>query len=257
MKHDYCMLLMLGCLIASSFSYGSEEPQSSQPVKLVTGDNYFPYAYDGLPEGGWSVAVIAAVFAKMEQPIETEIVPWNRGLMWTEEGQYLGTYPYVYSNQRNEKFLYSEAINKVPARIYVARNSGITEIGHLQGKRLCIPHGYSAEGIYAELLLQWRMVMIRAQNGMACIRHVEKGWSDVGLTNGYMTSEVNRERFGIGSDLVILAHELDPIPLYFVISRSYPDAQTWINRFNTALKTLIDTGEKQQIDEKYRQWLSQ
>lgn len=255
MKHGYIRLVLVGCLLVSFFSPGTE-PRQQNPVKLVTGDNYFPYAHDSVPGGGWSVAIVAAIFAQMNQPVETEIVPWNRGLMWTEKGQYLGTYPYVYSNQRDEKFLYSAAINKVPARIYVARNSGITEIEHLQRKRLCIPHGYSTEGIYADLVRNWNMVMIRAQNGMACIRHVEKGWSDVGLTNGYMTNEVNRERFGIDSDLIILGHELEPIPLYFLISRSYPDAQTWISRFNNALKTLIETGKKEQIDERYRQWLS-
>lgn len=248
------MIFFIACL-SSQVLYALSVPDNN--IKLVTGDDYFPFAHHAVPSGGWSKAIVEAAFTEMGLRTKTDMVPWNRGLMWVAEGKYLGTYPYIYSEQRHQQFIYSQPINKVPVRIYVSRKSGITNMSQLQGKRLCLPHGYSSAGIYTELTQTWNMVLNRVQDGMGCIRHVEKGWSDVGLTNGYLSNEVNRERFGIDATLVVWPEPLDPVPLYFIIARTYPDAEQWMSRFNAALDVLEKSGRRERIDSQYRRWLSQ
>ncbi|WP_088328373.1 transporter substrate-binding domain-containing protein [Lacimicrobium sp. SS2-24] len=251
-SNSLCALGLCLSLILST----AASSELSKSVTLVTNDDYFPYAHESVPGGGWSKAIVEAVFDEMGIDTETHKLPWSRGLMWTGQGKYLGTYPYIYSAERAESFYYSVPINRVPVKLYVSRTSGITDPEHLHGKSLCLPHGYSKAGVYAYLTERWNMVMHRAQDGVGCFLQVEKGWSDAGLTNGYLSEPNNLARFDMDSSLAILPIELDSEALHFLISKDYPNASVWVARFNNALDKITETGKRARIDAHYQQWLS-
>jgi polar amino acid transport system substrate-binding protein len=123
----------------------AQEPQPAEDsgFKITTGSSYFPYVDEKALAGGWSLAVIDAVFKQMGQQISIETLPGQRGYKWASEGRYLGTFPYVFTSARAELFFYSKPINLIPIHIYTKRNRVLPSLSDLLDARLCLPYGYS------------------------------------------------------------------------------------------------------------------
>ncbi|MFT2092491.1 substrate-binding periplasmic protein [Paraglaciecola sp. 2405UD69-4] len=225
-----------------------ELPQTGS-VKLATGRNYAPFVDDSLPEGGWSVDVIKQTFKQLDLNIELDIVPWERALKWTKDNQVLAAFPFVYSEARAQQFIYSDPINYVPIHMYVAQNSDYLSIEQLKGKRLCYPLDYSIGAIEQGIIDRFNFVVNRAKDGFACVKHVTKGWSDAGITNGYI--DATRIKVGDKKQPAIRVFDelLGNIPLYLVVGKHHPHAQNWIEEFNHGLKLLETSGKRSSIDQ--------
>ncbi|MBO1256884.1 transporter substrate-binding domain-containing protein [Alteromonas sp. 5E99-2] len=249
----YNILVLLCMLFAACHSVADE---SEDDTKLVTGDTYFPYISDRLPNGGWSQSIVKAIFNKMGMPIKIDSLPWSRGYQWAYEGVYFGTFPYVYNDQRGQEFLFSNPINTVPMRIFVAANSDIGDIDSLSGKLLCLPYGYNLDATSEQLFKKLKIVVNRAKDAAGCAGQVLKGWSDFGLTNGYFEDTELKARFGSVDSISILEQPFGEVSLHFIISRNIPDANTYMRKFNNALFELEISGEKALIDEHFLTLLS-
>lgn len=248
-----CLLMILLLVFISVFSsFGiTQQALVKGKVRLATGEGYSPFIDNKLPDGGWSTSLIKQTFNKLYLDTTIEILPWDRALKWTQEGKFLAAFPFVYSEQRAENFWFSAAINFVPVHMYVASNSTFTSPDQLKGKRLCFPFSYSLDSIEQGIVDKYQMKINRVKDGIGCVKHVQKGWSDAGLTNGYINanklpkSEVN------DISIVIFPEQLALIPLYLVISKDYPNAEKWIAEFEHAFSLLVKSGEKAAIDKRY------
>ncbi len=69
--------------------------EAGQTVRLVTGDDYRPFTDQALPQGGMITEIVDHVFQKMGYQAEIEFHSWSRGYTLSEEGAFLGTFPYV------------------------------------------------------------------------------------------------------------------------------------------------------------------
>ena len=251
------MLLLLGPLI-SFVCWGNPTSQAEHAeVNVTTGEGYFPYIDSKLSSGGWSQALVEQTFLLMGLGINVEVLPWSRGLKWTQDAKFLGTFPYVYSAERAEHFLFSSAINYVPIHMYVAANSDFKQIEQMQGKRLCIPHGYTIGQAEQLIITQYAMTVNRARDAIGCIGHVRRGWSDAGLTNGYVSPTKLTGAENGAAPIVIFEQQLSSEPLYFLISKSYPNAEQWMEKFNLAFAQLAANGQKHTIDQQFLQSITQ
>ncbi|MEP0356804.1 MAG: transporter substrate-binding domain-containing protein [Paraglaciecola sp.] len=247
----WLFLILLYQGLASS---EAQELSEKGAVKLATGEGYAPFVGENLLEGGWSVDVVKQTFKQLKLDMELEVVPWERALKWTQDKHVLAAFPFVYSEARAQQFLYSNPINYVPVHMYVAQNSDFLFIEQLKGKRLCFPFDYSIGAIEKIIIERFNMNVNRAKDGFACIQHVNKGWSDAGITNGY----IDATRINAGSDekedsIRVFDELLGNIPLYLVISKQYPQGQKWIEEFNHGLKLLESSGKKSTIDKLHMQ----
>jgi polar amino acid transport system substrate-binding protein len=226
------------------------------PLKLATGQSYSPYVDNNLPAGGWSVAIVQRALAFMSLRTEITILPWDRALKWTVEDKIFGTFPFVYSKKRADLFLFSKPINTVPIHMYASKNSSFTSLESLQTKRLCFPYDYSLSPIEQQIVNKFEMTINRVKDGISCIKHVHKGWSDAGLTNGYIDTNKLSSAQGEGKQINVFATELGLVPLHFVISKKRKDAQLWMDEFNYALSRLVDSGEISAINNQYLELLN-
>lgn len=243
---------LVGCVVASANENGTVRGK----IKITTGEGYFPFIDENFVEGGWSRAIINRVFSLMNLDVEVVILPWDRALLWTQEGKMLGAFPYVFSQERDSSFLYSMPINTVPIRLYGSPHGPFQTLNDIQGRRLCLPHGYSISHAVKDIIEQYSLSLNRAKNGKGCVGQVMRGWSDVGLTNGYVAADKLDKGDEQNEPIHIFSEELSSEPLYFLISKTYPDAQQWMNEFNYALEQLEKSGQKQKIDQYYLQVLA-
>ena len=249
------LLLKVWILLSALFSFycagNPSQAQNHSVVNLATGEGYFPYIDRKLMSGGWSQALVEQTFLLMGLDINVEVLPWSRGLKWTQDAKFLGTFPYVYSAERAEHFLFSVPINTVPIHMYVAANSAYKNIEQMQGKRLCIPHGYTIGQAEQLIVTQYAMSINRAKDAIGCIGQVRRGWSDAGLTNGYVAPDKLSDVDHGVAPIVIFEQQLSSEPLYFLIGKNYPDAQRWMDKFNQAFSQLQATGQKHKIDQMF------
>jgi polar amino acid transport system substrate-binding protein len=179
-----------------------------------------------------------------------EVLPWARALEWTKQQKILGAFPYVYSAKRAEELLFSDPINFVPVYLYVSKSSGIDSLTQLTGKSLCFPFDYSLSQLEEQVLKRFTMSVNLVKDGKGCIAHVQKGWSDAGLTNGYI--DANKIKTNEQQALHVFPQQVALIPLHFVVGKQRQDAQLWMNEFNNALGIIAKNGKKQSIDKRFR-----
>ncbi|MDO6837977.1 transporter substrate-binding domain-containing protein [Paraglaciecola chathamensis] len=222
-------------------------------IRLATGQGYYPFVSASLPQGGWSQALITQTFHQMGYEVDIHILPWSRGKMWTDEHRFLGTFPYVRSPKREQEYYFSVPINYIPVRFYVSRASNITDIQELSGKRLCLPYGYSDKFASGGIVDRLNLKINRVVDGAGCIGHVQRGWSDAGLTNSYVSlNEVTNTRL-IDDKLLVLPTEVEQVSVHFIISKSYPNGREWMDNFNQAVQQLSKDGTKAKIDHIFSQ----
>lgn len=250
---SYKIIVLLGMLFTACHTVAAE---SKSNTNLVTGDTYFPYISDRLPHGGWSQAIIKAVFKNMDMSVKVDSLPWSRGYQWTLDGVYDGTFPYVYNEKRNQEFLFSNPINTVPMRIFVAADSNISNFESLYKKLLCLPYGYNLDATSEQFVKKLKIAINHAKDAAGCAGQVLKGWSDFGLINGYFEEKELEERFGSFRDVRILEQELGQVSLHFIVSRNMPKANAYMTKFNSALLELESSGEKALIDKQFLTLLS-
>lgn len=232
-----------------------QKTKAAEAYSLVTGDSYFPYVSNSMPSGGWSKAVIMAVFDNMNIQPNVDVFPWARGYKYALENKYLGTFPYVYTEQRNREFLFSEPINAVPVSVYVSAQSGITGLDDLKRKILCLPFGYTLDAQLDSVLTELQIVINNARDAETCIKQVKYGRSDFGLINGYFSEDDLRDKFSSLNEIHVLSEEVAKVPLHFIISRTMDNAVQHMREFNTALKRIEQNGIRHKIDTEYLQLL--
>ncbi|MEP4889143.1 MAG: transporter substrate-binding domain-containing protein [Aliiglaciecola sp.] len=243
----------------SSFGIGQQANSPSQlnkKIALTTGSNYYPYVDPKAMNNGWSVSIVEAVFQQMGKQVDIDILPWQRGYKWTADGQYAGTFPYVFTEQRAESFVYSNPINLIPVRIYTNKSKVVKSLAELQKARLCLPYGYSLSREQRELIEKYQLVIHNATNAGGCVLQVAKGWSDLGFINGYLQSEKNTELFESLTKVNILQIPVANVPLFYIVSRQLKNAQQQIDQFNEALEQIEQSGVRREIDQRFEKFLS-
>ena len=220
-------------------------------VQLATGEGYSPFVDIKLPGGGWSTSLIRQTFNKLHLDTKIDVLPWNRALKWTQDGKFMAAFPYVYSKSRAESFLFSTPINFVPVHMYVASDSAFTTLEQLKNKRLCFPFSYSLDSLEHGIVDKYKMHINRAVDGVGCVKQVKKGWSDAGLTNGYIQADKLLKDDIEHNSIVIFPEQLALIPLHLIIGKDYPNAEKWLAEFNYAFSLLQKSGEKLAVDQQY------
>lgn len=242
-------------IIVSDETYPIPSPLTATDnrIRLATGQGYYPFVSASLPQGGWSQALVTQTFHRMGYEVDIHILPWSRGKMWTDEHRFLGTFPYVRSPKREQEYYFSVPINYIPVRFYVSRASNITDIQELSGKRLCLPYGYSDEFASGGIVDRLNLKINRVVDGAGCIGHVQRGWSDAGLTNSYVSlNELTNTRL-IDDKLLVLPTEVEQVSVHFIISKSYPNGREWMDNFNQTFQQLSKDGTKAKIDHIFSQ----
>lgn len=236
--------------LLTSIEVMSKEDGLHNKVKLATGKGYAPFVDDSLPQGGWSTRVVKETFSKLKLDIEVDVLPWRRVLKWTDEGKYLAAFPFVHTKERAKHFLFSAPINIVPIHMYVASNSGFSQPEQLRKKRLCFPLSYSLDPAEQSIVDEYQMIINRVKGAHGCIKHVQKGWSDAGFTNGYidLNALVSDD---LDNTVLIFEQPLAFASLHLVIGKNLSGASQWMKEFDHALLVLKKNGEKAVIDQQY------
>ena len=227
----------------------------AQDLRLVSGEDYAPFAGSNLPGGGMLTQIVQAAFAQQDISTTVTWLPWKRGYLETSQGKYPATFPYVRTPEREQEFLYSAPIFTFNQRLY-SRAGEVYEpdnLPALQGKRFCYPLGWQPPTAIQQMLDSGELTAHNPKTLAACAEFLLLDRDDFFLANAVLANMVLRQ---MGEQALALRTSESSFPtntLHLLVSRNYPQANSLIERFNQGLASLFESNQYQQLIELYLQ----
>ena len=217
----------------------------AQPIALVSGDDYKPYADSKLPEGGMSTELVKKAFAEVKQDIKVDWLPWKRGLDETKDGKFAGTFPYLRTPEREKDFLYSDPIVKIQDFPFVkggAKKFNFSKIETLAGSTICLPLGWAPTPKLVEMIKTKSIKVESPKDLSTCVKMVATNRADYFITDeaqGLATLKVS----GLAVDSVVMTDvPLADTTLYLIASKSTPGSKEMLSSFNKGLEAIRKNG---------------
>jgi polar amino acid transport system substrate-binding protein len=237
------LLLIISCF--SSFA-------TEKTMHLVTGNNYPPFTDESLPQGGMITEIVELAFQEMGYQAIITFRPWKRGYEETKKGVFIGTFPYIKTEERQQEFYYSQPINTVYTRIFVTKQSSIKRIEDLPGQRICIPLGYGVSKEFDELLRKNAFKHdVNPVDLEGCLRMMLSGRKDffiINEINGWMTIQ---NTFHTKEHFRALDMIFEEETHHLIVPKAHPEGEKILEIFNQGLERMRHKGVLQEITNKH------
>lgn len=236
-RHLACLLA--GLILACS----STAVPARDPLPLVTGNGYGPFADSELPHGGLATELVRRVFRTMDQPVDIAFKPWARGYRATLDGEFRATFPYLHTPERAEEFHYSDPLYTVHLRVFVRSGASADELADLTGKTLCVPLGYAITRDIRRMLADLDYEEGEPRTMIQCLRMLGRGRVDfVAITRRHAESlladiPLDRERLRVLKGVEVSAD------LHLIVPKETDGARELLDSFNQTLARLREQGE--------------
>jgi polar amino acid transport system substrate-binding protein len=218
----------------------------AQPVVLVSGNDYAPYADSRLAEGGMVTELVKAAFAHAQRAVVMEWKPWARGMEEAKQGKFAGTFPYLRNAEREKDFLYSDEVVSVRSTAFVkAGNTRLdfSNIVSLAGTTYCLPVGWAPTPKLAEMVASGHIKVTTPDSISSCAKMVAFGRADYFVYGDIQVAHGIKDReLPAGSIAIVESEPLALTPLYFLASKTAPGSAQLIESFNEGLKAIRKNG---------------
>lgn len=225
------------------------------PQVLTIATSELPPYISKDPQNSFLTELLQEIAKEMGVSIELRFMPWPRCELAVDSLQVWATMPYVPTQEREEKFLFSQPLyaKRTVLFYYSKVESDIpktfTDLGELSQYRLGGVRGYYYESIFSEAGLPLALASSEELNfrklhagRVDLVPAVETvGWDIIRRT----FSEEDQAYFGI------LDSTLDVGYNFLMTSRRYPQTDQLLERFNQALNTLQLNGVYREIAMRY------
>ncbi|MEM6465679.1 MAG: transporter substrate-binding domain-containing protein [Pseudomonadota bacterium] len=214
---------------------------------LLTGE-YPPYTSESIDAFGIASQIVAEALEASDCGVEMSFKPWARALAEAGNDQANGTFPWAFTEERAETFLYSDPLYN--AGIYLFARAG-DEIDFkadedLQGLDLCLPISYSDKRVQP-MVEAGIVTLSRPQDMDACYRMLAGGRTDLVVNNDAVGKAEITRLFGSADDFKILPNALRTTVHHVLVSKTHPDAQTLLAAVNGGLAKLKEQGRIEEI----------
>lgn len=234
----FAMALTLG------LAAGASGRASAQPVGLVSGPEYPPYADAKLPNGGMLTEMTVAAFAAAGMPTTpVTFEPWKRGYAQVQTLRTDATFPYVRTADREQEMLYSDSMFDIDTVAVFAAGSQRDYTGpdSVRGLSICVPLGYAVDMTVEPMARSGDLKVVQNSDVEGCMRQVAAGRVDLFISSTLLVNHLihrglDASRYRFGSTPVRRA------TLHLIVSRTNPRAAAIVEGFNRGLRALRDTG---------------
>ncbi|MTI42641.1 polar amino acid transport system substrate-binding protein [Roseibium hamelinense] len=222
---------------------------------IVTGTGYPPYVDITLEKGGMVTEIVEQIFANAANAASYELVlaPWTRGYQLSKEGKFIGTFPYIWSQERAQDFLFSDPILDGHQKFFARRDSSIVFDGpeSLTGSRVCSPRGYE-KSLFRAWEAEGYIVVDEPGSLQDCFKMIALGRTHlVPLIEEVGMFVLNNTRGVNSDDFTVLEPPIRDLPHYFIVSKRLPDAEQHLETFNKGLRELRKSGKLDEIMQRH------
>lgn len=250
-------LLTLGALSVSVYASDSraEEPNAAEPVRIVSGPHYPPFAADYLPDNGLGPFLVARVFEAGGKAVTSHFRPWKRAYRETLQSKYDAILPYTETPERKRDFLFSKPVFRVHGFVYVRSDSPINaeSLEELKGYTYCNPLGFADGRAVAQMEVEGHITRLSPASLENCFKMLVAGRVDFIKTNPHVAHYMANQHDLSTDDIRALTFIVETETLHVMIPRTHANGKALIQAFNQALTRMEETGQTRELRQDYLQ----
>lgn len=233
-------------------------------LRLLTADNYRPFADRALPGGGMVTELIDSAMQATGKPYSiTWINDWTAHLdpLLTQQFFDMG-FPWLKPRCEDDpdqfqcvNFLFSDPLFEMLIVFFVTEETGFEfeTDADVEGKRLCRPAGYPVHDLDQDgrnWLTERKVLLLQPQTPRDCFDLLDRGLIDAVVVNEFL----GRDTIGdmrLGGKVFALPRAVAAETLHVVISKTHAQATTALYEINEAIQEMEKTGDYQEIVAKH------
>ena len=220
---------------------------AAESLKLSS-SNYYPHYAEDLPQQGVVSEIVRQAFLLQGIEIDIHFMPFARALRDSAHGEYAGVIAAWYSDERADKFYYSQPLYANQIVFFKRRQQSISYRDYAdlaqQGLRLALVQGY----LQPQGLLQSQPALVQVATDEQAFQMLARGRVDLAPAdklNGLYLIDTKLPQFS--SELDFMTPALELRPMYLLLSKQDPRSESLMQRFNTGLSELRASGQYQNI----------
>jgi polar amino acid transport system substrate-binding protein len=232
----------LACALLLSVSAAAE---TVSPVRLVSGNDYQPFADASLPSGGLIGAIVVAAFAAADVAIDpVQFEPWKRGYADMLAGDFDATFPYIHSPERDTEVLFSDPVYDIVSVALFRAGDDHDYDGpdSLKGLILCLPIGYAASPPIDALIKGSLVRLEQPATPDLCLKQLAAGHVDVYVNAIDLVDLRTKALFGTAAPFLRAKQPVYRQSLHLIVARENPGGAALIQRFNEGLARIHANG---------------
>ncbi|MDF0606255.1 transporter substrate-binding domain-containing protein [Neisseriaceae bacterium TC5R-5] len=217
-------------------------------IALTSGD-YAPFSGEQLAQGGVLSEVVTQAFIKSNIHIHITWQPWGRGYQSTKDGLYAGTYPYVRTAEREKDFLYSSPLLEQEQRAFfrVDKHYDFNDIEKLEHTRICMPDGWAPPAKIESMIKNGQIKRESPNSLNGCLKMILAGRADYFISNTRVGNALIQSAKLTSTTPRMSSTVLSTVTLHFIISRTLPQADSLMKKFDFGLQQIKKSGEYRKI----------
>lgn len=211
--------------------------QDVTPLKVVTGEEYFPFVSSAMANGGLSVDLIHRVLDRAGIPFTVDVLPWNRAYHLTRIGAYDLTFPFVRTRDRSEAMILSEPLSRMRVLLVSQSEAPIESLGRtaILEKTLCNPLGFALNATL-EYMVQNNWVFLEEPRSMDdCYNMLAFGRVDFLVANDILHFWLLESLPSIRPMLHVAPQPIAYLGHHAMIRKDHPQGEELMAKFNAAL----------------------
>lgn len=222
---------------------------------VIAGGEWKPYVSKELPEHGFTTEIVKRAFEVSEVKVKVEFYSWPRALKVVQAHKAFGTYPWYFKEYRRETYKFSEPFIKTEEKlIYMKGNSKIPASYHSLDELKHLKFGGLKDYSHIKILRENGIEVDVSIEDINAIKKLYNGRIDTFPINPTVAMYIIRHEYPEEVDqFAFMERPLDPLDVMgLIVDKNYPEAEKYLEAFNSGLKTMKASGEYDKILEKYK-----
>jgi polar amino acid transport system substrate-binding protein len=224
----------------------------AQTVELATGD-WAPYTSKSMDGLGAFTEIISAAFERMGDKPNYSFLPWKRAEDNLEKGEVFAIFPYFITDERKPKYNFSDRVMYSTGRFFYL-NKKITQkiefenFSDLAKYKIGGTRGYWYESNFKEAGLSVDYATTDEQS----IQKLQAGRVDLVPSGELVGWEIIKRLFpNDAGSFSTVEKPTNQGDLHLMVSKSYPNSDAILSKFNAALNEIREQGVIKSILEKH------
>lgn len=223
---------------------------AAEPLLLVT-DEYYPYVSSDANRPGLLHEVVVAAFREAGVKVRIRYRPWRRCALMVEEGTAFGAFPYKRLPRREAYALFTDPVAECHnVFFYLKGRLGdfrFKDLEALRRFRIAGTSGHFYEAVFKEKGLR----VDYAPGEASGIRKVWTMRADLFAANEVVGRNLVKRIFPNHRNMFGVTRPWNTNFVRVMVSRRFPEAEAYIERFNRGLAAIRANGVYDRISARY------
>jgi len=226
-----------------------EEPAIDKNTIILAIGEWAPYVSADLQNFGFTAEIVTKSFNNVGIDVKYEFYPWARALEATRSSDIAGTFPWVMNQEREAMFNITETFCASDKKfVFLKDNPNMpadyNSVENFKDVRVTGIQGFAQIDLMKELGFEFDIT----NNEDVATAKLMAGRIDTFATDPLVSMEYIKQNYpDMVSNIEFLKTPLIHLDMGILMSKSYPDSDYYIQKFNEGYQVLLDSGEYNKI----------